>query len=254
GAVKATGRAIMSNNVAVMVGKDGYHASGVGETNLTHNVLLNRWDPYPCEVTVKLKKIKDPVPMYAKHFQMSFPEKNKPIGLDLLVGDWVAPYGKGVVSDMLLTIASEPQPDTGTHNTLNIKFANPLDGIQEYLFDPNDQSVFKWPYLAPENGYESELNRFITYISDGSKGWYNKTDYMKNRNYLFRIRTQLDGNGKIISANYGYITEDFRFSIFEDKFRTIQFKYHFNPDSDSRSLEFNEKNLFPGYDAQGFKR
>jgi hypothetical protein len=58
----------------------------------------------------------------------------------------------------------------------------------------------------------------------------------KNRNYFFRVRTVLDENGNVKSAQYGKIYGDF-----------MQFRYYFNPTPNSRNIEFDPKhNLLSG--------
>ena len=80
----------------IYVDRKEYYQSRTTYSGLTENKLLNRWEPWPCEVTVKLKKVKDPVPMCFKNTDwIKVPQKEDPCGYDLEVGDWVVPYGKG---------------------------------------------------------------------------------------------------------------------------------------------------------------
>ncbi len=48
-----------------------------------------------------LKRIGKPIPMYARKVQIEIPEINKPVGFDLVEGDWVTPYGKGKQADFI---------------------------------------------------------------------------------------------------------------------------------------------------------
>ena len=48
-----------------------------------------------------LKKIGKPIAMYAKSVNLGMPIFDKPTGLDLMAGDWVAPYGKGINADVV---------------------------------------------------------------------------------------------------------------------------------------------------------
>jgi hypothetical protein len=58
-----------------------------------------RWNP---TIALILKKYGRPIGMYAKSSPMGLkpPEYKKKIGYDLMIGDWVGPYGKGVSSDI----------------------------------------------------------------------------------------------------------------------------------------------------------
>jgi hypothetical protein len=49
-----------------------------------------------------MRKIKQPVPLYAKKLSAIVPTYDKPVGFDFEAGDWVAPHGKGKSTDMLL--------------------------------------------------------------------------------------------------------------------------------------------------------
>jgi len=57
-------------------------------------------------VTVLLKKIIHPVPMYVNRVDIAHREKpdtDKPVGFDLTIGDFVAPYGKGTNAQIFFT-------------------------------------------------------------------------------------------------------------------------------------------------------
>ena len=153
-------------------------------------------------------------------------------------------------SDFIFKMNSDFDKKT---SSFALSFTNANDGLQELIFDQSDQSVFKWPFLSPTDSYKSTLNKYTNYISDGRGGWGHETNSKKNMNYIFRTRTKVDVNGKIISANYGRITGEFNFDIYKDR-RNIRFLYHFNPDNKSRSLEFNGENHFKDRDEQGRKR
>ena len=63
--------------------------------------------PWNHEVHVVLKRIGKPIPMIVRYSGFhSAPKFGEDIGFDLLVGDWVKPNGKGVVSDLLIRFDS----------------------------------------------------------------------------------------------------------------------------------------------------
>lgn len=214
------------------------------------NKVLNRWEPWPCEVTVKLKKIKDSVSMCVKSTDwLNVPEVGSSVGFDLEVGDWVAPHGKGKVSDFIFNLTARFKSPFDSEAKYEMTFSDPLDGIQEFKADPKDQSVFKYPYQAPETGYINEMSRyeFNDRTSDGENVY--KTDMKEKREYLYRVRTKTDALGNIISANYGYLTSEL--SVQRFKGGRIKFRYYFNSDNQSRSLEYSGVNLFEDRDVQG---
>jgi len=79
-------------------------AVGHYETNLSLPL------PYNCverkcqigtldEISVLLKREVNPVPMYHYNIRARSPDASHPVGFDLELGDWVKPYGNGVMAD-----------------------------------------------------------------------------------------------------------------------------------------------------------
>jgi hypothetical protein len=178
-----------------------------------------KWNP---AVTILIKKVGKPIAMYAKKYVMGLklPEYNKQIGYDLMIGDWVGPYGKGINSDILFT---ENHADEKSGYTFTIGFPKEGDGLQEFtLPDREIGSGLRSPHEAPVDGYQSKHEQ--TQMPD------------PNRNYFFRVRTAKDHEGNIVSAHYGKIYGDF-----------MQFTYYLNPTPNDRNIEFDPKqNLLGG--------
>jgi len=212
---------------------EGYYTGHKGQGSKL-NAVLNRWEPWNPTITVKLRPKKDPVPMVHKVLALTAPVFNKPVGLDLEVGDWVAPYGKGKIADFVVMFNFLNPKEKGIHYSLT--FSNPDDGIQEYEFPKNLDSSFKWPYLAPLSGYQSSLDKYsvlrFPIVKDAPK--YNLKEKV---NYIFRVRSKRNKKGEIISACYGKIRGEIKISL-SKKFRM---GYWFNPNPKSRSLESKNK-------------
>jgi len=172
-----------------------------------------KWDP---SETLLLKEVGKPIAMYAKKYVLGFklPEYNKKIGYDLMVGDWVGPYGKGINSDIFFT---ENHPDEKSGYTFTVSFPNPGDGIQGFTRDWNfGVSGLLSLHEAPIDGYQSK---------------YEQTQMPNpDRIYYFRVRTKIDDRGNIVSAHYGKIYGD-----------VPQFTYYFNPTINDRNVEFDPK-------------
>lgn len=233
-----------SSNIVVTVTKDGFYESNAG---------VSFADSFTQGVIITLRKIKDPVPMYVNSTDyMNSPKSGEPIGFDLEVGDWVAPYGNGKVRDFIFNLTSRFESPFDSEVKYDLTFSSPRDGIQEYVPKEGEQSMFILPYKATEDSYLDEFSRyeFSKPISD-TENLY-KTDMKKTVTYLFRVRTIADAQGNIISANYGYISSEIGVGRFDGG--TIQFSYYFNPDNKSRSLEYNGENLFNTRDKQGRKK
>jgi hypothetical protein len=209
-----------STGLGILINKSGYYATHAG-----HQFYYDEKYWYP-SFTVTLKKVGKPIAMYAKSITyIKFPVFNKPIGYDLMVGDWVAPYGKGVTADFLFT---ENHLDTKSGYTFTVRCPNNGDGLQE----------FNVPALLQNaTTGQSDLRSSQEAPADGYQPHYEQTQGPDlNRNYYFRVRTVLDSHGNILSTHYGKIYGDF-----------MQFTYYLNPTPNDRNVEFDPKhNLLGG--------
>ena len=210
----------------------GYYDDMSGVTYKKLNKILNRWEPWNATVEIKLRPIKNPVPMVHKRIEsLKIPVWNKLIGFDLELGDWVAPYGKGKKTDLFVNMHRRFVNSSDYDAIGKISFPNKEDGIQLYKIQKKyDKSVFKFPYIAPTNGYQNilTLERHAT-LRKTICSFDPKKDL-----YIFRIRTQIDKKGNITSACYGRITKRIEIAWGD----VFDFEYLFNTNSTSRSLEW----------------
>ena len=210
------------------------------------------WQPRNPTVDVVLKPILNPVAVYRNHVELNIPKIGVPVGYDLMVGDWVAPHGKGVKSDFVFQLERKPDQTLksgGPYNrdtklfeaTLTLAFSNEDDGIQSVLTDPNDGSELRLPRYSPEDGYQPQLSKrtFRESVDESIV-----TGTRKDQNYFFRVRT-VKKDGKIVSALYGKIDGDVSLDVINSPTAIVLFKYHLNPEPNSRNMEFDpKKNLF----------
>ena len=140
---------------------------GVTFTNVTLGITGRRWLPWNPTLELRLHKVGDPIPLYAKHFgafapYVKIPEFGKPVGFDLLKADWVEPYGKGEQPDFVFTInvkmGGKTKSGYNIHDSsLYLGFSNEGDGIQSVYASP--QPGVRLLREAPEQGYETNLVR-----------------------------------------------------------------------------------------------
>lgn len=234
-------------NVAYGAEKQGYYKNnGEYRLNLSEN---GRWQPWNPEFTLVLRKIGNPVPMYACQLRtLTLPEMNKRIGFDLIEYDWVSPYGNGKHADLIFRIDGKYNNEYDYNNTLTLTFANKFDGIQLVTEDRRLGSQFKLPRNAPETGYKNKLIRSESRVP----GQPYKSDSKEDNNYIFRIRSE-EKNGKLIRAMYGKIQGDINFGVDRITHKaSITFTPYLNPDY-TRNLEFDpDKNLYN--DLKSFER
>jgi len=240
--------AVNSKGLAVLEGKtlrqtgggatiyaEGYYTDGGGFGFERKNPVFNRWEPWNPMIEVRMRPKKNPVAMIHKYLEnKKIPVFDQPVGLDLKVGDWVIPHGKGKTSDFIFSATLVTQPKEGIRYSLS--FANPVDGLLEYVPPKDLRSEYIFPYEAPTNGYDAALSRYrlLKYpvLPD-----YPANNLKENINYIFRVRTKVDEDGNIVSANYGRIRGEIR-STMKGGF---YFSYWFNPEPNNRSLESLEK-------------
>lgn len=197
-------------------------------------VVNNRWQPWDPTFREILKKIRSPIALYVKSVNLGVPEFNKSLGFDLKEGDWLAPYGKGVVSDLIFYAELNQRSSLDFAYKLTLTFPNEKDGIQPFTAPYSSGSRLSSSHLAPDNAYLQKWEQFR--VRQPGSGETNNITL--ERKFYFRVRTVLDNDGNIVSALYGKIYGDF-----------LKFTYYLNPAPNDRNVEFDpDKNLFGGRD------
>ena len=206
----------------------------------------NEWGGVPpadTNFTVVLKRIIEPVPMIRKNVTAYPPHQGEPFGFDLEVGDWVFPDGKGTIADILIFAEGESSSMSVFSFSLSAEFLGEHNGFYpfhvplENVPDPLLRSELPPPQIAPEIEYEKTIEHYAR-SSPTHKWGVSSRD--ETRRLIFRVRTVVDEEGKIISANYGWATQDLFFATIPGKKTGFSFMYYYNPDPKSRSLEPKE--------------
>ena len=203
--------------------KDGYYSIWQ-QVNLQPPYNSAKWN---MEKTLVLKRIEKPIAMYARWVNENPPTLGQPIGYDLMMGDWVCDGHKGVNADIIFQKWAYRKSGADYEYKVKVTFPKAGDGIQIYTIPDSEMgSGLRSPHEAPVEGYQPELNK----ERSAHSGQPAKNDDDPNRVYLFRVRTALDHDGKVVSAHYGKIYGDF-----------MQFTYYLNPTPNSRNIEFAPK-------------
>lgn len=226
GYVKATKRA--SFGVSISVTKDGYyrssHRTGYGDQDLT----------------LVLRDKKNPVAMYAKRINQKFEKSGFKYGYDFIVGDFVAPVGRGVHTDIEMVFTRRFTDQDNYINELILSFPNQYDGvINAKTQKDRNVSVFISDYLAPLGLYEARM------VFSGSR--INNIPISPNninKPLYLRIRTEASGDD-IVKAQYCKIWSGFGLHNPFSKNPGVTFSYHCNPTPNDRNVEFDSfSNLF----------
>jgi hypothetical protein len=221
------------------VRKDGYYSSATPRF-LFKSLTNGMWYPWNPMMQVILRKIGNPVPMYAKAIRSTIPESRKPCGYDLKAGDWVTPYGKGKTSDFIFTWTNSPRPNYDWDATALLTFSNPLDGIQEAHLDQYTNTIFRWPRQAPDAGYKPLFTAREAWPTGGNGKAITTFDPYGRQAYFFRVRTVVQ-DGKIVSALYGKIDGGIGIDPSRPPSCGLLFNYFLNPTPLGRNMEFDLK-------------
>ena len=217
--------------------KDGYYMSGI-QLPTGGDFRSKKWLPYPTKATLVLREIHNPIPLIvinAAH-ELKWPRVlDEPVGFDMERRDWMPPYGGGEREDLrFLGKVNQNIELSRNFSHLTLTFAGEHDGfISIEDVQIISESMFKYPYNAPLEGY---MNNQIVFDKQ-------KLIDERTQNHFFRIRTELDEQGNVASALYGRM-EYLEYSLV-GRFQYIRFYYWFNPTPNDRNLEWDGKtNLF----------
>lgn len=201
----------------------------------TRCVENGRWIPWNPVLQVTMKEIRKPIPMYVKKVECKLPKYDVPIGFDFKVGDWVAPYGKGLISDMTLTYSETEREDSLCKYDFKVTFPSPSGGA--YIQKKDLYSILGSANEATSEGYSP--SRSFVYERTDSK-IIQDVRVTSDDCLVFRSRTETDELGVLQKANYGKIYGPLKFADGRD--REVVFTYYFNPTPNDRNLEFDGKN------------
>ena len=231
GVFSATGSTPLRMTVGIE--KDGYYK--------THSGRLSRTQDH--DVTFVLREKRNPIPLYAKREVLFFPANKEWLGYDFQAGDWTAPHGQGKTIDLWFKCDTEKVPYERRYKegegSLEIKFRED-EGLLLVEDDYLPLSIMKMPHLAPQTGYQNTFRLF-----EDTTG---ESKFQHGIGYFFRTRVRKEGE-RIVSAQYGKLLKDFKFSPrrFENKnnieksFATLYLPYYFNPTPNDRNLELDPK-------------
>lgn len=240
GEFEALGEA--SLRMHVLLEKEGYYESKSGR--------LDRNESHDLEFV--LRKVRDPIPLYAMRAHIGFPKNREWLGYDFESGDWVAPNGGGRVVDVWLRCDTQKTAERDGEGTVEMRFPDG-GGLHIVKRGYLKRSLMKLPHVAPVDGYMGSYSR--------REESYHNERRDEDLGYFFRSRVKMEG-GRLVSANYGKIVEDFRFSPVETGwhdshknspkfFGVVSFAYYFNPTPNERNLEFDpRRNLFTDLGAK----
>ena len=256
-----TGEGETQSHVDLSVVKEGFYGTG-GEfdkfTGVSGFIGFRKYVPWNPTLTLVLKKIIDPIAMYAVRTsggrEGEYPEIpviDEFVGFDLVTNDWVVPYGLGTHRDFLFKVDAVRSTSNRDYDvTFTLKFSNLGDGLIQFKPDiSKGKSLMRFPHHVPATGYIDELvQRYENTPGVRKVGSSGNSDFYTN--YFFRVRTELDDEGNVVGGLYGKIhglIELGNYAWLHIEKPYLSFNYYLNPNNNDTNVEYDpEKNLFKG--------
>jgi len=243
------------NKIAWGLDKEGYYGSyGIysSPVDKTTKKMLP-WNPV---VTTIVRRVINPIPMQAKLVEpVKVTKLPESFGYDLLVGDWVAPRGTGVVNDITFKADGYLKDWTDYHAVLSLTFLHDTDGVAPFIFPQKPSecvsvpmgSSLIIPHRAPESGYVShhELNVSYTPSPDPYAHPARINECEGPVVFRFRIRSSTNESGSVTNAYYGqfrnikFFPPGLRYPKGEPRDGGLGFTYYLNPTPNDKNLEFD---------------
>jgi len=206
-----------------------------------------RWIPWNPTVEVVLKRKVNPVAMYAFDYTANYtviPKIGEPLGFDLMAGDWVAPNGTGKTPDFKVTYFRDGEGRDFTHQELVLTADGPFAGFMKVKSDT--YSAFKSPHHADTNDVYTQELRF-TFDRPSDTGRYVDGRMTAEECIVFRSRTRIDKDGRLVGAHYGKIYGPLKFATSHRGPGSMKPLFYLNPTENDTNLEYDPRRnlLYP---------
>lgn len=204
----------VNDRFSVGVDKAGYYPAQDEIQYLespTREVKEGKWQPYGEERTLVLKRIRNPHKMSGpiRPRQRKVPAWRKWLGFDLERHAFLAPYGDGTNEDVLLRFTLDERNEKSWRIEMEVSFTNsPYAGA--YQMKKDMRSGMASAYDADTNAvYSANLVYRYSRDENGNRvdGTLGEDAYL-----VFRIRTQLDSDGRLRTARYGKLYGPWQFA------------------------------------------
>ena len=243
--------------------KEGYyrtcfekHLFSRDYADVNRRISDGRWQPWNPTVDVLLKEKRNPTPLFLVESRRFIVPMDKSAGIDLVAGDLIHPFGKGLTADIFIHISPKISSDGHPGRAHELRIAVPYDdgGLISLLQDIDSQ--MKSVYNAPKNGYQQTTTFLRSRDNTGSGSMYDMA-IAQDEYIVFRIRVEKDERGTITKSRYGKI---YRMKFGDEgkdgQTAYVLFDYFLNPTDNDINLEWNGSDLTTGrnYDIEAVLR
>ncbi len=221
--------------------KDGFYRSK-GHINLTESdvnpvVKDGKWQPYGRDVKIELRECKNPIAVDLIGFEAEVPKLNEFIGYDIKVGDFIAPYGAGVVADFYLMYSYKIWPMRHSDACIKLVFPNALDGAYRKKKDISFSDM-RMDYHANTNAVYSKEIVLARKYEAGDIEKKISTELKDDEYLVLRTRTKVNEKGELLAANYAMIVGEFKMWTSPSR---IIFSSFINPNVNDTNLEYDRQ-------------
>lgn len=206
-----------TKRITCQITKDGYYDSVLELVDYCyrHSLQKGKWQPYGEIRTILLKKIKNPIALkHAKPNLNPPPSQGEWWGYDIEQRKWVTSEHEGLHKDMLVKITTDSKDEISDFKTtMEVSFTNnPYAGAyvlkkdryskMKSAYNADTNAVFQTSFIFTHERHPNIVEKPIRHIS-GMKEIDTRLD--ADSYLVFRTRTEVDADGKLISAHYGKI-------------------------------------------------
>ena len=193
------------NRISCIVAKDGYYGSRAEMSfvpmGAEHDVKDGKWQPYPTDKTVVIRKIRHPVPLVHTCAFYVIPATNVWLGFDMKVRDFVAPDGSGEVADFECRVEWDGLPPAKSKFCkMSLRIPGVLSGGYYYALAVESDYPFSYFAKCPP-----ELVREIEIVNRNGNPHTTKVPFREQSEFVTRTRCKVDNHNQLIKANYGSI-------------------------------------------------
>lgn len=219
--------------ITIVVTKEGFYTSygtlEYRDMSWDESVKEHKWTRGVIKNKIAMKPVMRPRKLVSAGMLMKRPPAtNAPLPFDVFLGDWCAPYGKGIRPDFMITCHETTNKVGVCVRGMSIRTENCVDGLLPRHID--QWSKFKYDLSADENAkYQREVSKGRFLDADGNSE--RAADLEDGRYLIFRIRTQTNEVGRVVRANYGTIGESLDFQ------GDLTLNIHVNPVANDTNIE-----------------